>query len=95
MKQDQHIRLVVAVLSALLTAAFARWLYDARDGPGWLQVAIASGVLLGAIRTWEAANSFRTGGSTSSRAVKIAANLLLWTAILALVAPFMARTLAR
>jgi len=95
MTQDRHIRFVVAVLSACLTAAFAWWLYDARDNPGSLQVAVASGVLLGVIRTWEAINSLRTGGRPSSRVVRIAANLLVWTAILAVVAPLMARTLAR
>ena len=86
---------MVAVLSACLTAAFAWWLRHVRDGPGWLQVAVASGVLLGAIRTWEAINSLRTGDHVSSRAVRIAANMLVWMAILAVLAPFLANAVAQ
>ncbi|HLL81142.1 MAG TPA: hypothetical protein VK420_00770, partial [Longimicrobium sp.] len=71
---------------------FAWWLYDVRDGPGWLQLGIAAGALLGAIRTWEAIHSLRSG-RTSSRAMRLTASLVLWTALLALMTPVFKRVL--
>ncbi len=90
MQREQRIRFVVAVLSGLLTVVFAWWLYDVREGPWWLQLGIAAGAVLGAIRTWEAIQSFRSG-RTSPGAMKLTASLVLWTALLALMTPFLQR----
>lgn len=92
MRQEQPIRFVVAVLSASLTVVFAWWLHEVRDGPRWLQLGIAAGAVLGAIRTWEAIRSLRSG-RTSPRAMKLTASLVSWTALLALMTPFFQRVL--
>lgn len=92
MRQEQRIRLVVAVLSASLTVAFVWWLRDVRGDAWWLQLGIAAGAVLGAIRTWEAIQSLRSG-RTSPRAMKLTASLVLWTALLALMTPFFQRVM--